>query len=59
MGFMYPAFIELMLDWEKPGLGRFKWRFLKFVAIVVFGIFILILSAYFNGRALLKTALGV
>ncbi|CAH2218456.1 jg17572 [Pararge aegeria aegeria] len=37
MGFMFPAFIELCLDWEDQGLGMFNWRLWKCVIICVFG----------------------
>lgn len=59
MGFIYPAFIELMLDWERPGLGVLKWRLWKFITITTFGFFVMFLSAYFNGKALIKTAFNV
>ncbi|XP_026319390.1 proton-coupled amino acid transporter-like protein pathetic [Hyposmocoma kahamanoa] len=58
MGFIYPAFIELMLDWETPGLGYLKWRLWKFAAISLFGLFIMFLSAYFNGRDLIRVAIS-
>ncbi|XP_072933832.1 proton-coupled amino acid transporter-like protein pathetic [Epargyreus clarus] len=54
MGFIYPAFIELCLDWEDPGLGFIKWRLWKFIFIFVFGAFLCILGTVSNVKELIK-----
>ncbi|XP_039761433.1 proton-coupled amino acid transporter-like protein pathetic [Pararge aegeria] len=54
MGFMFPAFIELCLDWEDPGLGMFNWRLWKCVIICVFGAILCIVGTYINARELFK-----
>ncbi|CAH2061781.1 unnamed protein product, partial [Iphiclides podalirius] len=54
MGFIYPAFIELCLDWEYPGLGFMKWRLIKCLLITAFGIFLCCFGTYLNGKELLR-----
>ncbi|KAJ2951976.1 hypothetical protein O0L34_g4238 [Tuta absoluta] len=36
MGFLFPALIQLLLDLEEPGLGKYKWRLIRFILIAVF-----------------------
>jgi proton-coupled amino acid transporter len=38
LGLMFPSFIELVVCWEDPGLGRFNWILWKNVFIIAFGI---------------------
>ncbi|KAH9636365.1 hypothetical protein HF086_002599 [Spodoptera exigua] len=45
---VYPAIIELILDWEYPGLGRCKWRFWKCMAIVIIGLVTVFGGTYSN-----------
>ncbi|KAF9413600.1 hypothetical protein HW555_008245 [Spodoptera exigua] len=45
---VYPAVIELILDWEYPGLGRCKWRFWKCMAIVIIGLVTVFGGTYSN-----------
>ncbi|XP_049870332.1 proton-coupled amino acid transporter-like protein pathetic [Pectinophora gossypiella] len=44
MGFIYPALIELLLDWDDPGLGKMKWRLWRFLAILIFSVFVMVLG---------------
>ncbi|XP_050357842.1 proton-coupled amino acid transporter-like protein pathetic [Nymphalis io] len=53
MGFIYPAFIELCLDWVDPGLGFMMWRLWKFVAILIFGTVLCIVGTYSNAKELI------
>nr|XP_026484161.1 proton-coupled amino acid transporter-like protein pathetic [Vanessa tameamea] len=53
MGFIYPAFIELNLDWVDPGLGFMMWRLWKFVAILIFGTILCIVGTYSNAKELI------
>lgn len=54
MGFIYPAFIELNLDWEDPGPGFLRWRLWKFIAILAFGTLLCIVGTYTNAREMVK-----
>ncbi|KAG6462275.1 proton-coupled amino acid transporter-like protein pathetic [Manduca sexta] len=53
LGFIYPAFIELSLDWEDPGPGVFYWRLWKFVVIFLWGLVLCIAGSYVNARELI------
>ncbi|XP_013134447.1 PREDICTED: proton-coupled amino acid transporter 1-like [Papilio polytes] len=54
MGFIYPALIELCLDWDYPGLGFMKWRLLKCVLICIFGTFLGVFGTYTNAKELIR-----
>ncbi|XP_013134427.1 PREDICTED: proton-coupled amino acid transporter 1-like isoform X2 [Papilio polytes] len=54
MGFIYPALIELCLDWEYPGLGFMKWRLLKWLLICIFGTFLGVFGTYMNAKELIR-----
>ncbi|KAH9636368.1 hypothetical protein HF086_002602 [Spodoptera exigua] len=49
--FLYPPFIELIVDWEYPGLGRFRWRLIKFIVFFIISIVIIIVGTYYNVHA--------
>ncbi|XP_028168950.1 proton-coupled amino acid transporter-like protein pathetic [Ostrinia furnacalis] len=53
MGFIFPAFIELSIDWEEPGLGFMKWRLIKFIIILLFGIALCCVGTYTNVKELI------
>ncbi|KOB65118.1 putative proton-coupled amino acid transporter, partial [Operophtera brumata] len=38
IGFVFPAIIELLVVWEDPGLGRFKWRLWKNILVMIVGV---------------------
>lgn len=38
LGLIFPATIELVTFWEKPGMGRFYWRIWKNLFLIAFGI---------------------
>ncbi|KAI8433751.1 hypothetical protein MSG28_015729 [Choristoneura fumiferana] len=42
MAFIGPNFIYMVVIWDRPGLGKFKWRLLRSIVFVAIGIFILI-----------------
>ncbi|CAG9572636.1 unnamed protein product [Danaus chrysippus] len=54
MGFIYPSFIELCLDWNDPGLGVMMWRLWKFVFILIFGTILCIIGTYSNAKELIN-----
>ncbi|KAF9413601.1 hypothetical protein HW555_008246 [Spodoptera exigua] len=49
--FLYPPFIELIVDWEYPGLGRFRWRLIKFIVFFIISIVIIVVGTYYNVHA--------
>ncbi|KAJ2943124.1 hypothetical protein O0L34_g18817 [Tuta absoluta] len=54
MGFIFPAIIELLVIWEDPGLGRFKWRLWKNVLVVLIGVLLFVAGTYSNLRGLIS-----
>ncbi|KAM3968576.1 LOW QUALITY PROTEIN: proton-coupled amino acid transporter-like protein pathetic [Aphomia sociella] len=54
MGFIFPAFIELSLVWEEPGLGVLKWRLWRFIIILIFGLILCFVGTYTNAKELIK-----
>ncbi|EEB18930.1 proton-coupled amino acid transporter, putative [Pediculus humanus corporis] len=38
LGLIFPAVIELVTFWEKPGMGKFYWRIWKNIFLMLFGI---------------------
>ncbi|XP_052742935.1 proton-coupled amino acid transporter-like protein CG1139 [Bicyclus anynana] len=53
LGFIYPAFIELCLDWTDPGLGPGKWRLWRYILITVFGLILFVVGSITNIRGLI------
>ncbi|CAK1549219.1 unnamed protein product [Leptosia nina] len=54
MGFIFPAVINLLIIWEDPGLGRFRWRLWKNVAIIQVGILLFFAGTYSNMKGLIS-----
>ncbi|KAG4075037.1 hypothetical protein HA402_014436 [Bradysia odoriphaga] len=46
LGLMFPAIIETITYWDRPGMGRFNWRLIKNGLLVVFGIIGLLTGTY-------------
>ncbi|XP_073965861.1 proton-coupled amino acid transporter-like protein acs [Choristoneura fumiferana] len=57
MGFIFPAFIQLTIEWEDPGLGFMKWRMIRFLFITIFGICLCIMGTYLNAKNMIKAVL--
>ncbi|XP_041985799.1 proton-coupled amino acid transporter-like protein pathetic isoform X2 [Aricia agestis] len=53
MGFIFPACIDLLVVWESPGLGRFKWRLWKNVAVIIVGVLLFFAGTYSNAKGLI------
>ncbi|CAH0697804.1 unnamed protein product [Spodoptera exigua] len=53
IGFIFPAIIELLVVWETPGLGRYKWRLWKNVFVIIIGIFLFVAGTYSNAKGLI------
>ncbi|CAG4974971.1 unnamed protein product [Colias eurytheme] len=54
MGFIFPAIIDVLVVWENPGLGKWRWRLWKNVLIILVGILLLIAGTYSNVKGLIK-----
>lgn len=46
LGLIFPAIIELVVYWDVPGLGAFKWRLWKNVFLIAFGLFGFVIGTY-------------
>ncbi|KAJ0170544.1 hypothetical protein K1T71_013915 [Dendrolimus kikuchii] len=55
MGFIFPAIIELLVVWEDPGLGVYRWRLWKNIAVLVVGVLLFIAGTYSNGKGLIAS----
>ncbi|XP_028174732.1 proton-coupled amino acid transporter-like protein pathetic isoform X2 [Ostrinia furnacalis] len=53
MGFIFPSLIELLVVWESPGLGRYKWRLWKNIFILFIGVLLFIAGTYSNLKGLI------
>ncbi|KAG6444089.1 hypothetical protein O3G_MSEX003210 [Manduca sexta] len=53
MGFIFPAIIELLVVWENPGLGRYKWRLWKNVFVLIVGVLLFVAGTYSNAKGLI------
>ncbi|CAF4906114.1 unnamed protein product [Pieris macdunnoughi] len=53
MGFIFPAIIDLLVVWEKPGLGKWKWRLWKNIFIIIVGILLFFAGTYSNVKGLI------
>ncbi|XP_069363315.1 proton-coupled amino acid transporter-like protein pathetic isoform X2 [Maniola hyperantus] len=42
MAFIWPNMIYLMVVWQRPGLGKYKWRLWRSVILIFIGIFIFV-----------------
>ena len=38
LGLIFPAIIELVTYWERPGLGAYNWRLWKNIFLISFGV---------------------
>ncbi|XP_026743418.1 proton-coupled amino acid transporter-like protein pathetic [Trichoplusia ni] len=55
MGFIFPAIIELLVVWETPGLGRYKWRLWKNILVLIVGVLLFIAGTYSNAKGLITS----
>ncbi|XP_072933874.1 proton-coupled amino acid transporter-like protein pathetic [Epargyreus clarus] len=53
IGFIFPAFIELLVVWEDPGLGRYQWRLWKNVFVLFIGVLLFVAGTYSNAKGLI------
>ncbi|XP_063362127.1 proton-coupled amino acid transporter-like protein pathetic [Cydia amplana] len=54
MGFIFPAIIELLVIWEDPGLGKYKWRLWKNVLVLLVGVLFFFAGTYSNLKGLIS-----
>ncbi|CAG9572913.1 unnamed protein product [Danaus chrysippus] len=55
MGFIFPAFIELLVIWESPGLGRLNWRLWKNIFVILIGVLLFVAGTYSNVKGLINS----
>lgn len=53
LGLIFPSMIELVVYWDRPGLGRFNWRLWKNLLLMVFGVIGFITGTYVSIREIL------
>lgn len=46
LGFMFPAIIEILTYYKRPGFGTLKWILVKDILLVVFGIGGFVIGTY-------------
>lgn len=46
LGFMFPAIIEIITYYERPGYGFLKWVLLKDIFLVLFGVAGFVIGTY-------------
>ncbi|XP_041985795.1 proton-coupled amino acid transporter-like protein pathetic isoform X3 [Aricia agestis] len=54
MAFIWPNFIYLLIIWERPGLGKYNWRFWRSMIMMCIGIFILVVGSTISGIELVS-----
>ncbi|KAJ2954402.1 hypothetical protein O0L34_g2666 [Tuta absoluta] len=57
MAFIWPNLIDLVVVWERPGLGRWNWRLWKSLALILVGVSFFVAGTYVNAADLFKSAL--
>ncbi|KAI8433749.1 hypothetical protein MSG28_015728 [Choristoneura fumiferana] len=55
MGFIFPAIIELLVVWEDPGLGKYKWRLWKNIIVLLIGVLFFFAGTYSNLKGLISS----
>ncbi|XP_068624537.1 proton-coupled amino acid transporter-like protein pathetic [Battus philenor] len=59
LAFIYPNIIYLLVIWERPGLGKLRWRLWVAILMICVGIFVCIIGSLVTAVDLVKTALGI
>ncbi|CAK1549220.1 unnamed protein product [Leptosia nina] len=54
MAFIWPNVIYLLTCWERPGLGKYKWRLWKAMVLIGIGFFLLICGSTVNINELMS-----
>ncbi|XP_026324604.1 proton-coupled amino acid transporter-like protein pathetic isoform X2 [Hyposmocoma kahamanoa] len=55
MGFIFPAMIDLLVIWQDPGLGKYKWRLWRSVFVILIGILLFVAGTYSNLKGLISS----
>lgn len=55
LGLMFPAIIETITYWDRPGMGRFNWRLIKNGLLVIFGIIGFLTGTYVSIEEITET----
>lgn len=59
LGIIFPAIIETNTYWHDPGLGRFKWRLIKNVLLITFGLIGFSTGTYVSILGIIESATPV
>lgn len=54
LGLMFPAIIELVTYWERPGLGTYNWRLWKNGFLICFGILGFVTGTYVSIQEIIE-----
>lgn len=54
LGLMFPALVEIITYWESPGFGRYNWRMVKNVLLIIFGIIGFLAGTYVSVLEILE-----
>ncbi|XP_026743571.1 proton-coupled amino acid transporter-like protein CG1139 [Trichoplusia ni] len=54
MAFIWPNVINLLVIWERPGLGHMNWRMWRAIILIVIGIFVFICGSLVNTMELVS-----
>ncbi|XP_013145422.1 PREDICTED: proton-coupled amino acid transporter 4-like [Papilio polytes] len=58
LAFIYPNVIYLLVHWERPGLGTYRWRLWISLVMITVGIFFCICGSYISAVQLILIALN-
>ncbi|XP_013178462.1 PREDICTED: proton-coupled amino acid transporter 2-like [Papilio xuthus] len=58
LAFIYPNVIYLLVHWERPGLGPFRWRLWLSLLMIVVGIFFCICGSFVSAVQLITIAIN-
>jgi len=56
LGLMFPAIIEIVTFWDTPGgLGRYNWKILKNIFVVLFGVLGFLTGTYCSIQEIIES----
>lgn len=55
LGLIIPGIIETLTYWDDPGMGRYNWRLIKNVLLVIFGLIGFLSGAYVSIKEIITT----
>lgn len=58
MTFIWPNIIFLLVHYERPGYGPYKWKLWRSVVFLIVAVFVLFCGSWVNGNELLGVFMG-